>query len=621
MNTNSNKMENQNNICEKNDNINKTFGTFCENHDNISEKQKNNYELIKLSFAKKEESASTKQENSRMEIELQSNLEHKIKNLIMLPKNNLGTFDNFYNILCKYININNHIHINFKNLCDSLSDNTKLNKDIKNIIMCCIKNGPEQISIELLYLSVKINIMQQNLNDFEIISPTGEIFRCNKEIFITIPYFKNFIQDITLDCNSLKLDENYELTKILIQLVCDLGSIMDDRNNYIKIFLPNYVEIFLLMDYYGMSDYFWIMLSNKNSIIEELIIDELIIRQKNFNKINKLYNLLKMIANNTNNEYFESVFGIKYKASFYAKMMLDQIKKFLNQINIIDIVLTDFDDWQNIFNVPNKLILIHKSNNYELLNIVNIKPKFIIEFLALINQSNYEYYDIFNIIESHNYSKTIPNLIGNFEIQNEEDRNKKIKKLNKMFVGYEDEMKTINTKRDEILEPLKKLSQYSANSKKSTDSVKIVKNDIKINILKTVKIVFDPHNIEYKKYNGSIIVINSYYPKLIYTKIIELSISVINKKENCVTIKLLKNNVIKIGDNILFGNDLTLKNLDYKYNVKSIIKLFGQTCENVTEAKYTPINFKMYSVYNLFLDRVYDMENYNRIYLIEYCEV
>ena len=135
---------------------------------------------------------------------------------------------------------------------------------------------------------------------------------------------------------------------------------------------------------------------------------------------------------------------------------------------------------------------------------------------------------------------------------------------------------------------------------------------------------FDPNDFEH---SCQIIIINSYYPKLKYTKLIKSPIVILDMKENWVDIRIGKsksNLNIKIGSNLIFGYwNARLNNEKFTYRrVESILKYINnEISANVNKAIYLSVYSGVCSKYKLFLDRTCDDICKSDIYLLEHCQI
>jgi hypothetical protein len=462
--------------------------------------------------------------------------------------------DVLLNKLYESFDLKSCIHNQFKILCDSIKIDTPINNKIKDIIFKIINElatTNKVVRISYIYEIIKYEIYKNGLTDFLLISDdNSETFPCLKAIIQTIPYFDMLIKDCQQNDNSVIIDD-FDLTVYLIKILCDMelthniptyANTFSYNPNYGNIFnSDNYVKTFELMDKYLMKDHFYIMINHGYEYIKNIIQE--LVDQNKFDTIKLLYRILNNIINdetfkNTNDDidmlHKQGVLGIYHMNNDIVLGAKEIIKKIF-QVDMGEHIF-DFDDWQNLFDAEYKLRTVHRLGKYELLNIMNIEPKLVIGYLAMLNFSNINYNNIFHIVELHNS-----------------------------------------------------------------------------------RLIFGSNNI---KKLQNVIIIDSYYPVLKYTKITRLPVKALNNTGNCITIEFIMNNlVINIEDNIIFGNNM----LNDKYKVKSIVKCVKgeKTGVNVSTARSISPLMKTNIEYKLFFDWVCDEEVdiSNSIWLCEYCSV
>jgi hypothetical protein len=303
------------------------------------------------------------------------------KTLPTLPTGITITPETIYNHLLESFDLNNYIHNNFKNLCNSLNIDNDTNKEIKQIIL----NHSTSYGLEInnIYKLVTKDIYNNNLTDFEIVFSNGQTFSCLKAILQTIPYFSMMFEDVPID-DHINLASNYEITTALIKLVHDSDAEVINSDNYI--------ELFELMDQYLMKEHFYVMLkfgeNNIASITEELL------NTKQFTKLTTLFRLLSNIAT-------EKVDGDNNTLKTAALKLISKMLC-VNPGENIEI----YENWQDIFTDEQKLLAIRTCKKYELLEIGKITPIKVIKFLAEIDFANDIYCDIFDEYEyNHLYAQ------------------------------------------------------------------------------------------------------------------------------------------------------------------------------------------------------------------------
>jgi len=457
--------------------------------------------------------------------------------------------DVILNGLYKSFNLKSCIHNQFKILCDSIKIDTPINNKIKDIILKSIGNlaiANKVVKISYMYEIIKYEIYKNCLTDFLLISAddNSKTFPCLKAIIQTIPYFDMLIKDCQQNDNSVIIDD-FDLTVYLIKILCNIThNFPTNANtfsyNYVDIFdSNNYVEMFELMDKYLMKDHFYIMINYGYEYIKNIA--QQLVDQNKFDKIQLLYRILNNIINdetfkNTNIDIDIEIrnnqggLGIYYMNKDIVLAAKEIIKKIF-QLDLGEHIF-DFDDWQNLFKDEYKLRTIHRLGNYELLNIMNIKPELVIGYLAMLNFSNIKPELVIEYLAMLNFSNN----------------------------NYTDIFDTMN--------------------------------------MHNSRLIFGSNNI---KTLQNVIIIDSYYPILKYTKITRLPVKILNNTGNYVTIEFLMNNlVINIEDNIIFGDNI----LNDKYKVKSIVKCVRgeKTGVNVSVAKSISPFIKINIVYKLFFD-------------------
>lgn len=292
---------------------------------------------------------------------------------IILLKNLFESFDN-----------TNPIHMQFKNLCESLNVVNPINEKIKNIVLGYCDMFDVEI-VEIFRL-VKLDIYGQNLTDFVIEFPENKVYPCLKALIKTIPYFDMIFNDIDMG-DSLTLSSDFGITSSLLTLVYDQNA--DVLN------VSNYVEIFEMMDKYLMKEYFYILLewakNNVGDIMREYVLNN------DFDRIKLLYRILKNISDEKfmkDNEFsFNNCENLKKEAKIVINKMFDVS---------MGIGMTMFDDWFIIFTDVQKLKNIYESKRYDLLDVANIEPKLVIQFLSKLDPDNDSYDDIFTMIQIYN---------------------------------------------------------------------------------------------------------------------------------------------------------------------------------------------------------------------------
>jgi hypothetical protein len=278
----------------------------------------------------------------------------------------------------------NPIHMQFKSLCESLSVVNPVNENVKNIVLGYCDMFDVEI-VEIFRL-VKLDIYNKNLTDFIIEFQDGKCYPCLKAIIKTIPYFDMIFNDIDMN-DSLTLSSDFGITSSLLTLVYDQNA--DELN------ASNYVEIFEMMDKYLMKEYFYIMLEwAKNNV--EIVMRDCVLNN-DFDRIKLLYRILKNISDEKfmkDNEFsFNNCENLKKDAK-------NVINKMFNVTMGIGMIL--FDDWFVAFTDSQKLKNIYESKRYDLLDIANIKPELVIQFLLKLDPDNDNYDDIFTMINLYN---------------------------------------------------------------------------------------------------------------------------------------------------------------------------------------------------------------------------
>jgi hypothetical protein len=293
--------------------------------------------------------------------------------------------EHYFINLIESFDLENPIHIHFKNLCESLAhkglDNVlieeQIHVDIKNIILNYAKSYDLEISD--IYKMVLTEIYNNNLTDFKLNCGDQTIY-CLKTIIKNMPCFSLMFEDTGMNLDTLDINEPYELMFTLIKL-------MYTHNTEI-ITVDNFIPILQLMDKFMMKEYFTIMLTYANRNITD--ITEKLISDQNFDHLKILHRILEDIKNETVNELH---------IPRGQEMFVGDIIKKMFSVNYGPHIFV-FDKWPTLFSDQQKIQGITLTKKYDLLDISLIKPNIILAFLSEIDFSNDIYSNVINKFES-----------------------------------------------------------------------------------------------------------------------------------------------------------------------------------------------------------------------------
>jgi hypothetical protein len=198
-------------------------------------------------------------------------------------------------------------HMYFLILCDSVSNDTHVNKQIKDIIISNYILTRDYIEffgdyITNIYIKILKEIWNRQLSDINIVFTDNTFLPCLKAVLRTIPYFDMMFNDTHFG-DTLNVMTDPLLTKILIRLAYNSGIDFVFTDIPRDVLLDNYIELFYLMDSFSMEYHFQNMLSfGKKNIIT--IIRRLRPKKK-FKKIKKLQIILLDISDD--NIFDESI--------------------------------------------------------------------------------------------------------------------------------------------------------------------------------------------------------------------------------------------------------------------------------------------------------------------------
>jgi hypothetical protein len=291
---------------------------------------------------------------------------------VMLPKlKEDPTPENIYNNLYTALDLTMPMHVNFKNLCDSLSVENNVNMSIKSIILD--KATLYGVIIDDIYKLVTMEIYENHLTDFEIVFPDNNVIPCLKAMIKTIPYFSIMFEDVETT-NHVNVSVDYYMMSCVIELLYNPTAPVQTWINY--------VQIFELMDKYLMKDHFNIMINHGKHNMK--VIMEHLLSEKQFDKITLLHRILSNIVNE------------KGVDSDDAKQLIYKMAE-IDPAEFMDMI----EGWQEIYNDRLKLNFVKTHKKYELLNIANINPDLVVSLLAEIDFSHDVCQDMLDWIVQH----------------------------------------------------------------------------------------------------------------------------------------------------------------------------------------------------------------------------
>ena len=258
---------------------------------------------------------------------------------IVTKDDKINSFEHFISLLNKEPNI--------KNFCDSLTD-SPVHEQIKYVFAKNHMSG--KFIRDTCEFTLK-EIFTNEISDFTIKFPNNSI-SCIKYFLKQIPFFEMIFDEFN-GLEEVELKEDYDIVKIIIMMFYKL-----DISELINV--QNICALLKLMDKWlintnqmDLNFLFPFLDININKIIEYYITD-------NFDELITLSNYLTNIKGEDENW---SIYATKFHNYDFKE------KTFM------------FNNWSNKFSDEYKLKTINYTKNYELLNVANIEPKNVIEFL------------------------------------------------------------------------------------------------------------------------------------------------------------------------------------------------------------------------------------------------
>jgi hypothetical protein len=265
--------------------------------------------------------------------------EYKQNKKIKLSENELKKLE----LITSSLNESDELKI----FCESLQNNEVHNK-IKQLIC----NYLFMETSDAIYKKILSDIFYNKLFDFTINFKDNSSFSCLKILLMRISYFATIFQEYSFT-HSITLDESPAIVIPLLKLLY--------KFDIQEITITNFLDIFYLMDKWLMErEYFTILIKLLN---EKFILE-----------IATSFGIECMIKF----EYCLCNIHEKYKIAKRELLYIYSI------YNCDDIFL--FHNWQNKFSDYQKLNAIERSKKYELLDISNISPSYVIELLRKIDK-------------------------------------------------------------------------------------------------------------------------------------------------------------------------------------------------------------------------------------------
>jgi hypothetical protein len=285
----------------------------------------------------------------------------------------MNEHDKKINMFNKFLKIFNKNNPNSKLLpfYNSL-DNTELHLVIKYIIVKYYQIKPENMTKKIMK-----DILNNDLTDFTINFPDGTSFKCLKVLLKTINYFSMIFNDFKELHNCIDLNVNHVIATIVLNLLYE-------QNVTQSVTVENFIEIIKLMDMWLMNTCY---LKNLLPFIENNIeqITKFLSENEKFNDILILVKYLEK------SRKMKHIVKIIFKYDFKDKIFM-------------------FDSWPLNFNDEQKIQAIRSSGKFELLNVAQIDPHKVIDFLSEFNDvSILETISIMKYSDGPVYFKQVPN--------------------------------------------------------------------------------------------------------------------------------------------------------------------------------------------------------------------